>query len=362
MAKPSRRHEIDSLLLREVASHPRDLVRIAMDSLGLSRPQILGRVEALIEAGYLARDANPTRPTYSPGPSRRHELRVPLAGLEEHLLWTREVRPLLSGLAPNVEEICHYGFTEMVNNAIDHSGGTALTMWVDRNRDRIELCVADDGVGIFRKIAAHLGLPDVRLALLELAKGKLTTDPKRHTGEGVFFTSRVFDDFDIHSGELTFTHEVEHAEDVLLDFDDEIRGTLVKMEIAHDSQRTLSSVFERFSSGPDDYSFARTVVPVRLARIGDENLVSRSQAKRLLQRVDKFRIVVMDFSGVASVGQAFADEVFRVFAAAHPEVRLEYRDASEAVLRMIRRADPDVPVAVDEDKIQGDLFQAGMRK
>ena len=32
----------------------------------------------------------------------------------------------------------------------------------------------------------------------ELPKsGKLTTDPDNHTGEGIFFTSRVFDEFEI---------------------------------------------------------------------------------------------------------------------------------------------------------------------
>ena len=38
---------------------------------------------------------------------------------------------------------------------------------------------------------------DKRQALFELSKGKFTTDPSRHSGEGVFFTSRMFDDFEI---------------------------------------------------------------------------------------------------------------------------------------------------------------------
>jgi len=38
-----------------------------------------------------------------------------------------------------------------------------------------------------------------------LAKGKLTTDPKRHSGEGIFFSSRMFDEFDILSGGV-FSH------------------------------------------------------------------------------------------------------------------------------------------------------------
>jgi hypothetical protein len=111
------------------------------------------------------------------------------------------------------------------------------------------------------------------------------------------------------------------------------------MEIAVDSKRTDREVFEAFSSGPDEYAFAKTVVPVRLARIGDENLVSRSQAKRLLQRVDRFRHVVFDFEGVERIGQAFADEIFRVFALEHPTVELAAIHATPEVQQMIRRAE-----------------------
>jgi hypothetical protein len=105
-------------------------------------------------------------------------------------------------------------------------------------------------------------------------------------------------------------------------------------------------VFEEYSSGPDDYSFAKTVVPVRLARVGDENLISRSQGKRLMQRVDQFRQVVLDFAGVAIIGPAFADEVFRVFAREHPEVELVAIHVVPEVRQMIRRAE----VARDQQK------------
>ena len=116
------------------------------------------------------------------------------------------------------------------------------------------------------------------------------------------------------------------------------------MEIARDSTRDIARVFDEYSSGPDDYDFARTVVPVRLAKVGDENLVSRSQAKRLLQRIERFKTVVLDFSEVTGIGQAFADEIFRVFANAHPEVELLPMNAVPGVQQMIRRAE----VARDE--------------
>ena len=40
----------------------------------------------------------------------------------------------------------------------------------------------------------------------------------------------------------------------------------------------------------------------------EDFLVARSQAKRLLERFDRFEEVVLDFDGVRQVGQGFADE------------------------------------------------------
>jgi anti-sigma regulatory factor (Ser/Thr protein kinase) len=339
MPRPDRSAEIDAALLARVEKHPQDLVAVVGNRLDLTRQTIAARVRALIEAGYLAKSGT-TRPTYSLGPSRRAVFTHALRGLDEGRVWLHDVAPLLNGLPANLIDICHHGLTEMVNNAIDHSGGSHLRVFVDRTRETVTLMVSDDGVGIFRKITAALDLPDERLALLELSKGKLTTDPRRHTGEGVFFTSRMFDRFQIASGELLFDHDDAQADDLLDDVEPRYarRGTTVLMEIATKSRHTAKQVFDTFSSGPDDYAFAKTVVPVRLAKVGDENLVSRSQAKRLMQRVERFRTVVLDFAGVASIGQAFADEVFRVFANAHPGVELVPMHATPAVQQMIRRA------------------------
>jgi len=66
--------------------------------------------------------------------------------------------------------------------------------------------------------------------------------------------------------------------------------------------------------------------------------ISRSQAKRLLHALDRFKKIVLDFKGVSTVGQAFADEVFRVFAKAHPGIDIEPINATENVDFMIRRA------------------------
>jgi hypothetical protein len=95
---------------------------------------------------------------------------------------------------------------------------------------------------------------------------------------------------------------------------------------------------DRFASSGEDYGFTRTHIPVVLAQYGDENLVSRSQAKRLLARFDRFKEVFLDFTGVHTIGPAFADEIFRVFYRQHPEIRLVWVNANSEVEKMIRRA------------------------
>jgi len=53
--------------------------------------------------------------------------------------------------------------------------------------------------------------------------------------------------------------------------------------------------------------------------------------------LEKFRHVVLDFRNVRTVGQAFVDEIFRVFGQAHPEIKFEYSNANENVAFMILR-------------------------
>jgi hypothetical protein len=182
--------------------------------------------------------------------------------------------------------------------------------------------VYDDGVGIFLKIQKAHGLEDERHAVLELAKGKLTTDPESHTGEGIFFTSRMLDDFAILAGKAYFSHNEERDKDAdwILDANGGVGGTSVQMILSNHSKTTTQGVFDRFAAEEEDSGFTKTVLPVRLAAYGEDNIVSRSQAKRLLARLDKFKTIVLDFDNVESVGRAFLDEIFRVFARNHPSI------------------------------------------
>jgi hypothetical protein len=224
----------------------------------------------------------------------------------------------------------------MFNNALDHSDADMISVRIKKNAAETEMQIGDNGVGIFKKIQTALQLLDERHAVLELAKGKFTTDPKNHSGEGIFFTSRMFDEFWIVSGDVVFSHHFGEKEDWIREMDSALGGTHVFMNLHNHTSRTTTKVFDQFTTD-DDYTFSKTVVPVKLAKYGDDNLISRSQAKRLLVRIELFKVVLFDFKEVPTIGQAFADEIFRVFANEHPEIELVPIHANSAVKRMIER-------------------------
>ncbi len=290
----------------------------------------------LVRAGDIVPSGATKARTYHLAVKRELTRSFPREGLAEDNVWRSVCAPVVQDLSVDVRDIWHYGMTEMINNAIDHSGSPQVHIHIHRTSIDTQGWVVDDGEGIFLKIQRALSLFDPRESILELAKGKLTTDPANHTGEGIFFTSRMFDAFAIRSGNLHFMHD-EGDPDFLLEHPKDASGTTVYMKLANDSPRIMREVFDKFAL-PDEFTFNRTIVPVRLAQYEGEKLVSRSQAKRLTARFDKFKTVMLDFTGVEAIGQGFADEVFRVFASANPDIELVPIRMTGAVQDMVSRA------------------------
>lgn len=327
-------------ILENVAAHPSDIARRVATRFHITRQAVHKHLRRLVEEGILTESGQTRSRTYTLAVLSQWHRSYPIqAGLAEDIVWVRDIRPLLGELPDNVLGIWQHGFTEMFNNAIDHSEGTEVHVELRRTAADVDMIIADDGVGIFRKIQGRLGLFDERHAILELSKGKLTTDPARHTGEGIFFTSRMFDTFDILSGGVSFSHAYGEANDWIRDNPQYQSGTTVWLRLRSQTSRTTKRVFDAYVTG-ENYDFSRTVVPVVLAQYVGDPLISRSQAKRVLARVDLFRTVVFDFTGVDSIGQAFADEIFRVFAQSHPGIELQFIRANTDVRNMIGRARP----------------------
>jgi len=348
VAKKSK--DIREFIINAIPEHPRDVVACAIEHFSVTRQAVNRHMNILIKEGLIQAEGNTNQRIYKLPLLEKESISIPINGLEEHILWRDHIMYSLDKLPKNVYGIWHYGFTEMVNNAIDHSGGNILTVAISKTAATTKILIKDDGVGIFWKIKTDLGLEDERHAILELAKGKLTTDPARHTGEGIFFSSRMFDHFQILSGGVYYSHNIQDDEDWVLERDIPKEGTSVFMSIKNNSHRTTKEIFDKFSSKKEDYGFSKTVIPVKLLKHGLEQLISRSQAKRLLVRFEKFKVVILDFTGVDEIGQAFADEIFRVFPGIHPEVKIVPINTTSNVKKLIKRARISLSLPLFEKK------------
>ena len=277
---------------------------------------------------------------------KTNSFRFNLNEISEDGVWREHIYPLLKNLPENALKNCNYAFTEMLNNAIDHSDGTNVEITVLDNSFRVILTIQDNGVGIFSKIADAFKLKEKRFAVLELAKGKFTTDPGSHSGEGIFFSSKAADTFAILSDDLLFApisnSSIGDIDSLLLDYrkTPAKKGTDVAFLIRYEHKQTLKEIFDKYTGAPDDYGFTKTKVPVKLLEYGDEAALftSRSQAKRLIARFDKFNYIELDFSDIDEIGQGFADEIFRVFSSIHPDIKLLATNCSQQISNMIRRA------------------------
>jgi len=331
-----RGEEIRRFLLENVEQHPSDAAKLASDHFKITRQAVHKHVRRLISERALTEEGQTRNRVYKLAPLIEWRQIYHISPeLAEDVIWRKDISSILGKQPQNVSEIWQHGFTEIFNNAKDHSQGSSIIVVIKKTAITTAISIIDNGVGIFRKIKEAMNLLDERHAILELAKGKLTTDPKRHSGEGIFFTSRMFDSFWILSIGASFRHDFGRAEEWI--FEEGIdEGTHVKMVLNNHTARRKEKIFNQYATG-DGFTFNKTVVPVRLAQYGNEQLISRSQAKRLLTRVELFNIVLFDFKEVPTIGQAFADEIFRVFATEHPEINLLPININSEVRRMISR-------------------------
>jgi hypothetical protein len=331
-----RGEDIRRFILDHVEKHPNDVSRLASEHFKITRQAVNKHMRRLICEKSLTETGETRKRIYKLASLLEwRKVYDIVPELEEYVVWDNDVSPILGTLPENVRDIWHYGFTEMLNNAKDHSGGTLVSIRLSKTAVTTEMMIADNGIGIFKKIQQAFNLPDQRYAILELAKGKLTTDPSRHTGEGVFFSSRMFDHFSIGADQTWFGHKFGDDSDWIMEWGN--AGTAVFMDLSNHTSRTSVKIFDQYASPDGDYGFNKTVVPVKLAQYGNDKLISRSQAKRVVARLELFKKILLDFTGVPTIGQAFADEIFRVFANEYQSLEITLIHANSEVLRMIGR-------------------------
>jgi anti-sigma regulatory factor (Ser/Thr protein kinase) len=305
-------------------AHGDDLPAHLMGRMGISRRQATGLLRKLVAMQWLASSGTPRKPKHAPGPLRQVVRRYDIAGLQEDQPWRRDFAPAFN-VKPEVRRMAQHAFTELLNNAVDHSGGRNVTVSMRQTPVQLQLLVSDDGLGLFERVARDFAIEDPTLAMLELSKGKLTSDPDRHLGHGLFFCSRVADVFDIHANQAAFQCRGWDRRHWHAGRPAARNGTSVYVAISLDTLCTLDAVLRAHSTSDGSYRFERTSVPLNLIGSGNSGelaLASRAEAKRVASRLAQFSVAELDFNGISDIGHAFADELFRVFQRQHPAVQL----------------------------------------
>lgn len=325
---------ITAWITEESVRHPTALAARVAERLGVTQRTARRTLVRLVALQWLRSTGTPRRPRHEPGTLRQVVRRYALAGLDEHHPWVADFAPCLD-VRPPVARLVQQAFGELLNNAIDHSGGQTVTVSLRQTATHVQLLVSDDGCGLFTRVREAFGIAEPAHALLELGKGRLSSQPQRHTGHGLFLTARLADVIDLHADGAAFQRRSWqggrwHDRPGLPG-----AGTSIFVGIALDTPRRLDTVWRNHADAASGHTIDRTHVPLHLLAGPATALASRAQARLAAQRLADFRCAELDFDGVDEVGPAFADELFRVFARAHPGVELVPLNASAQVRALI---------------------------
>lgn len=334
--------DIEKLILKKIENAEEFTIDDIRREKNVSRQAVHKYVKKFLEEGRLQKIGTTRGARYLPSHKNKevaHSIRrVYLReGLQEDevLQSVRLGLSLQTQIGTGAFEIFSYAFTEILNNAVEHSQTNRILVEVILQAYDIVFMVRDYGVGVYAHMRDKLGLSSEAASLQELLKGKATTDPKRHTGEGLFFTSRCSDFLQIssHRLSLVFNNKTKEVFTEAVRFQ---KGTDVRFGISRNTKKKLAESFDEYAGEDYDYTFSKTIVRVKLYGSHQDRFVSRSIAKRILNRLDQFEEIIIDFSGVRAIGQGFADEIFRVFQNRYPNIKIKTVNASEAILAMIK--------------------------
>lgn len=326
-----KKDSIIAYILEKVSENCKNLSKTVSENLGINQTTVHRYVEDLLEKGVIVRKK---RGQYElSGMEKTFILSRSKGALRSDIaVYEQTLEPLVQKFPENIRSIWSYVFTEMINNAIDHSEAETVVVKVRQNPLDTIVSIYDDGIGIFKKIRDHFNLDSLEEALGELFKGKLTTDADNHSGEGIFFSSKMVDDFFIFSDGNLFAKNRFERTDVFVAKTKKQSGTLVEMHLRNDSKKSCKEIFDQYSNV--DGGFWKTKLPLK--NFFSSSPVSRSQAKRLCNRLEQFEEVELDFEGLDWMGQGFAHQLFVVFSREFPQVRLIPIHMSESAEKMYK--------------------------
>ena len=147
---------VNDFIIENVEDYPNSISRMVSEKFGISRQSVHRYLHKLVTDGVLVSEGHTRNKSYKIKPIIEKDFRLRITPeVEEDRVWRHELKPWFSGVKTNIVEICHYGFTEMFNNVIDHSESEKALVELEYTPIKIRLTVLDKGVGIFNKITSY---------------------------------------------------------------------------------------------------------------------------------------------------------------------------------------------------------------
>ena len=326
------KEQIISYILKLISANDKEIVKKTIDAFGVSKSTVYNYIAELCQDGILKKEDS----SYTII-SQSKVFLYENVGLDESRVFDKDIAPIFKDVEKNVFSIWRYAFTEMMNNAIEHSLSKNIFVMVTTNPLESTIMISDNGIGIFKNIQNYMKKEcNQEISLDECAAllfaGKFTTAKAMHSGEGIFFTSHLMDQFFIFSDDVFFSRS--NFNDIKIKSLKNINSTIVCMSLNNHTKKTTKEVFDRFSNV--DEGFIKTQIPIaHIFPYGSP--VSRSEGRRLGELILKFKEIDLDFTGVEEVGQAFCHELFIVWQGRNPDIKLNVLNADTDVSNMIKR-------------------------
>jgi signal transduction histidine kinase len=162
-----RGEQIRQFILTNIQEHPKDVATLTSQEFGITRQAVSKHIQLLVGQNAIVVEGSTRNRRYQLHPLVEWKHTYQLTHkLEEDVVWDSDIKPLVVDLPNNVRDIWAYGFTEMLNNAIDHSSGREVVIQVKKTAIDTEITIRDNGEGIFKKIQRALHLNDEAMQCL----------------------------------------------------------------------------------------------------------------------------------------------------------------------------------------------------
>ena len=326
--------QIKDFILENLTRHQKDIIKASIRKFGLSRQAILKHMHTLISEDRVV--------AYGKTRDRFYELK-PLVNFSKTVdiknsffpdeILKKQILPNLNSVALNIYEICEFSIMALLSNALDHAQATKLHYKLYVSPNDVHFVLSDNGIGIFENLNNSLILEDIQVAAIEIAKGRITTDPQNHGGDELMTVIHLFDKVTIDSSGICLTYYNKKNEWTVTRSSQQ-KGTRIHLEIKSNSRRTCQEIFRQIF----DRENKLVRIPVNLVRSDGEQVNSRIQAQSLLHNIKDLTEIEFDFKNIELIGPAFADELVRKTKEKNQIANIKWTNSTKMVDLLMSRA------------------------